>query len=160
MRWPGRIPAGKVCREVAGTIDLLPTFARLAGAPLPPETIDGKDISPLMFDEPEAVSPHEFFYHYDGRHRLVALRSGKWKLMFPQTYQSPIGGTGGKPGKARRQQLELSLFDLQRDIGETTNVAEQHPEVVRRLTDAAQQMRKRLGDGPQNSGTERRPIGK
>jgi arylsulfatase A len=110
MRWPGRIPAGKDCREVAGTIDLLPTFARLAGAPLPEKQIDGRDIQSLMFGEPGAQSPHEAFYHYDGGNRLMAVRSGKWKLMFPQEYESPIPGRDGMPGKAQRMSLELSLW--------------------------------------------------
>lgn len=159
MRWPGRIPAGKTCREITGTIDLLPSFAKLAGAPLPPRKIDGKDITDLMFGKPGAKTPHEAFYHYDGRHRLVAVRSGKWKLMFPQTYNSPIPGKGGIPGKARRKSIGLSLFDLAEDIGETTNVAEQHPEVVARLQRYADAIRRELGDGPQ-AGPGRRPIGR
>ena len=55
-------------------------------------------------------------------------------------------GGGGRPGKAQTQQIELSLFDLKNDIGETTNVAEQHPEVVARLKQLAEQMRQELGD--------------
>ncbi len=160
MRWPGNIPPGTVCSEVAGTIDLLPTFARLAGAPLPPNKIDGKDIASLMFGIPGAESPHEVFYHYDGANRLMALRSGKWKLMFPQTYGSPIGGTDGIPGQNRRKRIELSLFDLENDIGETTNVADQHPDVVDRLKRYADTMRQELGHGKENVGTQRRPIGR
>ncbi|GIW78239.1 MAG: arylsulfatase [Gemmatales bacterium] len=159
MRWPGRIPAGTVCREVCSTIDLLPTFARLAGAPLPKNKIDGKDIAPLMFQHPGAKSPHPVFYHYDGRNRLVALRSGKWKLMFPQSYGSPIPGKDGRPGKRVSKTIPLSLFDLEKDIGETTNVAEKYPEVVQRLMAAADAMRKDLGDGPK-AGPGRRPIGR
>jgi arylsulfatase A-like enzyme len=160
MRWPGRIPAGKTCREVAGTIDLLPTFAKLAGAALPTRKIDGKDISDLMFSTPGARSPHEVFYHYDGGNRLIALRSGKWKLMFPQSYNSPVGGQDGLPGRGQRKQITLSLFDLENDIGETTNVAEQHPEVVARLQQHAAEMRKELGDGKKIPGTARRPLGR
>lgn len=159
MRWPGRIPAGKVCREVVGSIDILPTFARLADAPLPENKIDGADISDLMFGKPDAKSPHEVFYHYDGRNRLMALRSGRWKLMFEQTYNSPIPGSGGLPGKGQRKSIELSLFDLETDVGETTNVAEKHPDVVRRLRAYAEEMRKDLGDG-QQAGPGRRPIGR
>lgn len=159
MRWPGRIPAGKVCGEMAGTIDLLPTFARLAGAPLPGKTIDGKDISDLMFGKPDAKTPHEVFYHYDGGNRLMALRSGKWKLMFPQSYNSPLPGEGGIPGKGRRKNLELSLFDLENDIGETTNVAAEHPGIVARLQRYADQIRKDLGHGKE-AGPGRRPIGR
>lgn len=158
MRWPGKIPAGKTCREIAATIDALPTFAKLAGAPLPKDKIDGKDISSLMFADPDAKTPHEVFYHYDGRNRLMALRSGKWKLMFPQAYNSPIPGKAGIPGKGQRKNIELSLFDLESDVGETTNVADDHPEVVERLKARAVEMRKDLGDGDQG-GPGRRPNG-
>ncbi len=159
MRWPGRIPAGSVCREVAGTIDLLPTFAGLAGAALPDKKIDGKNIADLMFGKPGAKTPHEVFYHYDGGNRLMALRHGKWKLMFAQSYNSPIPGKGGRPGKAERKKMELSLFDLERDIGETTNVADKYPEVVERLKQYAQLIRNDLGEGNE-AGPQRRPIGR
>jgi arylsulfatase A-like enzyme len=159
MRWPGKIPAGEACHEVIGAIDLLPTIASLADVPLPPNKIDGRDISELMFGRPTAKSPHEVFYHYDGRHRLMALRSGKWKLMFPQSYSSPVGGTGGMPGKGVRKEIGLSLFDLQNDVGETTNLADQHPDVVARLQAHAEAMRRELGHGPDQVGTERRPLG-
>jgi arylsulfatase A-like enzyme len=160
MRWPGVIPEGKVCHEVAGTIDLLPTLANFAGAPLPKNKLDGLDISALMRGEPDAKSPHEVYYHYDGGHRLAALRSGKWKLMFPQTYGSPIPGAGGLPGEGRQKSIPLSLFDLENDIGETTNLADKHPDVVARLKRHADAMRRDLGDGNDNLGAERRPLGK
>lgn len=158
MRWPGKIPAGKVNREVSGTIDLMPTFAEFANAPLPTQKIDGKNIADLMFDKPGAKSPHEVFYHYDGGNRLMALRSGKWKLMYAQSYNSPIPGEGGIPGKGQRKNIELSLFDLENDVGETINVAEEHPEVVARLERFAEQMRRDLGND-KNAGPGRRPIG-
>jgi arylsulfatase A len=157
-RWPGRIPAGNVCGEIAGTIDLLPTIARLTDAQLPSRKIDGKDISSLMFDKPDARTPHEAFYHYDGGNRLMAVRSGKWKLMFAQSYNSPTPGSGGIPGQGQRKNLELSLFDLDSDIGETTNVANENPDVVKRLQQYAEEMRKDLGEGKQ-AGPGRRPMG-
>ena len=58
MRWPGKIPAGSVCKEVAAACDLLPTFAKLAGAELPKNKIDGKNIWPLMSKEKNAKSPN------------------------------------------------------------------------------------------------------
>jgi arylsulfatase A len=159
MRWPGKIPAGRVCREVAGTIDLLPTFAAFAGADLPSEKLDGKNIATLMLGEAAAKSPHEVFFHYDGANRLVAVRSGKWKLMFPQKYNSPIPGSAGIPGKNRSRELELSLFDLEADVGETTNVIDQYPDIAQRLSEHAAAMREELGDGKDMVGVARRPIG-
>lgn len=88
----------------------------------------------------------------------MAVRSGKWKLMFSQTYNSPNPGTGGIPGKAQRKDLELSLFDLESDIGETTNLADRHPDIVERLKQHADEMRKDLGEG-KDAGPGRRPLG-
>src|SRR5438876_6911237 len=66
-RWPGKIPAGTVCREPAMTLDLLPTLAQLAGAPLPKHKIDGLDIWPLLAGQPGAKNPHEAYYFYWSR---------------------------------------------------------------------------------------------
>ena len=159
MRWPGHIPNGSVCREVAGTIDLLPTLAHFAGAELPDSPIDGKNIAALMANQPGARSPHKYFYHYDGRNHLVAVRSGSWKLMFPQSYNSPERGQGGLPGKRRTLKIELSLFNLEQDVGETRNVAAENPGIVEQMLEAARLMRQDLGDGPDDKGTGRRPIG-
>ena len=150
MRWPGKIPAGAVVGEVASTIDLLPTFAKLIGAsPSAERTIDGRDILPLMRNEPGAKSPHEAFYYFWGR-RLQAVRSGKWKLIFPHEYSHVVTpGSGGKPGKYQRDPratIELSLFDLEADPGETKNVIAEHPDVVKRLQVLAEQAREDLGD--------------
>jgi arylsulfatase A len=160
MRWPAQIPAGQVCSEVAGTIDLLPTFAQLSGASLPPRIIDGHSIVDLMRGVAGAKSPHDAFYHYDGGNRLVAVRSGRWKLMFPQNYRTITEpGREGIPGKSETRSIPLSLFDMQSDIGETTNVADKHPDLVEKLIRSADKMRVRLGDGKDNVGSQRRPIG-
>ncbi|MBT3278434.1 MAG: sulfatase [Phycisphaerales bacterium] len=108
MSWTGTIPAGTVCKEVASTIDLLPTLAKLAGAKLPEVTIDGKDIYPLLAGTPDAKSPHDAFYFY--RHdNLEAVRSGQWKLR------------------------KGALYNLRADISESKDVAAKHPDVVKRL---------------------------
>jgi arylsulfatase A len=146
--WPGRIPAGSVCREPAMTIDLLPTFVKLAGGELPKDrTIDGRDIWPLLSGQKDARSPHEALYFYWGGH-LDAVRSGKWKLHLPHEYRSLKGepGSGGTPGPYETRRIELSLFDLQTDLGETRNVAAEHAEVVQRLLRLAEAARADLGD--------------
>ena len=112
-----------------------------------------------MANQPGARSPHKYFYHYDGRNRLVAVRSGSWKLMFPQSYNSPERGQGGLPGKRRTLKIELSLFNLEQDVGETRNVAAENPGIVEQMLEAARLMRQDLGDGPDDKGTGRRPIG-
>ncbi|HYT61514.1 MAG TPA: sulfatase, partial [Haliangiales bacterium] len=147
MRWPGKIPAGAVCRELAATMDLLPTFARLAGAEVPRDRIiDGKDIWPLMSGQPGAKTPHDAYLYYWGKH-LQAVRSGKWKLHLPHNYDHPDPpGHDGKPGKYAKREISVALFDLETDIGETNNVADQHPEIVARLQGLAGKCRDDLGD--------------
>ena len=123
--WPGRIPAGSACDEVATAMDLLPTFAALSGGRVPEDrTIDGRDISDLLLGRAGAKSPHNAFYYYF-RHELQAVRSGKWKLF-------------AKDG---------ALYDLDADIGETSDVSAQHPEVVSRLSKLLAEARADLGDG-------------
>ena len=104
MCWPGRIPAGKVCGELAGTIDILPTMAALSGAKLPEKKIDGKDITPLIEARPGAKTPHEAYFY-----RTKGVRSGNWKF------------------------IEKKLFDLSTDISESKNLAAENREVVERL---------------------------
>ncbi len=149
MWWPGRIPAGTVCDELASTIDILPTMAALIGAELPKHKIDGKDIRPLMFGQPGARSPHEVFYCYYAGGQLQAVRDRRWKLHLPHSYRTLAGrpgGTGGKPAPYSQAKIGLALFDLKNDVGETTNVADKHPEVVQRLMEYAEQAREDLGD--------------
>ncbi|MFL5241975.1 MAG: sulfatase-like hydrolase/transferase [Gemmataceae bacterium] len=148
MRWKGRIPAGTVCREPAMTIDLLPTVAKLAGAELPRHKIDGRDIWPLMAGEPGAKSPHEAYYFYVAK-ELQAVRSGRWKLHFPHSYitlADKPAGKDGKPAAYRNEKTPLALYDLQKDVGETKNVAADHPDIVKRLQTLADKARADLGD--------------
>ncbi len=146
--WPGRIPPNSRCDELASTIDILPTVAALIGAKLPRHKIDGKDIRRLMFDD-TARSPHDVFYCYYAGGELQAIRDRRWKLHFPHRYRTlggRPGGTGGKPVPYEIRTIELSLFDLKNDVGETTNVIDKYPEVAKRLMAAAEKAREDLGD--------------
>ena len=148
MRWPGRIPAGRTCDEPVMTIDFLPTIAGLVGGRLPDHKIDGLDIWPLIQGRAGATSPHEALYFYWGRH-LQAVRSGQWKLHFPHDYRTMAGqpgGTGGRPGPYAQAKTDLALYDLRADIGETTDVADKHPDVVKRIEALADACRQDLGD--------------
>jgi arylsulfatase A-like enzyme len=90
-RWPGRIRPGSVCEELTLTMDLMPTFAALAGARMPQDRIiDGKDIGPLLFGDPATPSPHEACYYYQ-MDQLHAVRSGVWKLFLPLTRRNNRG---------------------------------------------------------------------
>ena len=150
-RWPGHIPAGTVVREPAVTIDVLPTIARITGAPLPERPIDGLDISPLLLGDAGARSPHEGLLFYYGT-ELRAVRGGRYKLVLPHRSQTLDGpaGSGGRPGKYKQMDVPLALYDLVADISETTDVAPAHPDVVARLSALAQQAREDLGDSLTN----------
>jgi arylsulfatase A len=146
-RWPGKIPAASVCREPAMTIDLMPTFARLAGTEMPRDRIiDGKDIWPLLTSQPGARSPHEGFFFYWNRH-LQAVRSGRWKLHLAHDYPVPEPpGEDGKPGKMVTKKIEQELYDLDEDPAETTPVKD--AEGLKRLLELVDKCRRDLGDVP------------
>jgi arylsulfatase A-like enzyme len=148
VRWPGHIPAGKQTDTPAMTIDVLPTIAKLTGAKLPKHKIDGLDIWPVLSGQAGAKSPHEAYFFYWGN-ELHGVRSGKWKLYFPHSYRTlagKAGGMDGKPAPYQEAKIELSLFDLSKDLSEKTNVVKDHPAVAERLQKLASEMREDLGD--------------
>lgn len=163
-KWPGKIPAGSLQTEPAVTIDLFPTIAKLINAELPKHGVDGKDILPLLTCQPGAKNPHEFYAHYYNANELHAVRSGKWKLMLPHTSRTVNGqelGRDGKPGKYVPEKVELGLYDLDADIGETKNVAEANPDVVKRLLGYAERARADMGDAlTKRKGANTREPGK
>jgi arylsulfatase A len=182
-RWPGKVPAGRVSDELITGLDLLPTIAKLTGAELPKARIDGIDLSPLLLGAAGAKGRKSFAY-YSGS-ELHAVRSGRWKLHFPHDFLTVDGppGKDGKPANFERMKpkaieesgirgiatrhgyrigrIELSLFDLTDDPGETKNVAAENPAVVSELTALAKDFRRDLGDallGAKGSGI--RPPGR
>ena len=154
MRWPGKIPAGKICKEPVMTIDLFPTLASLVGAEMPKNKIDGLDIWPLMTGDLSAKSPHDALYFYWGN-ELYAVRSGKWKVHFPYSYRTLAGGPGGSGGvpvKYGTAEIDLALFDLENDIGEQTNVIADYPEIAKRLTNMAKKFDMELQNNRRSHG--------
>lgn len=148
--WPGKISPGSTCDAVAGTIDLLPTFVALAGGTVPAEpVIDGRDISPLLLGT-SRQSPREAHYYFAG-YNLQAVRQGPWKLaVAPQPETMGKGTAADASGKTPR------LYNLDEEIGEQTNVADQHPEIVQRLQALATRMAAELGG---TAPAARRPAG-
>lgn len=120
--WPGKIPAASTTDAITTMMDVLPTLAKLGGAPLPTDRIlDGVDQWPILTGNP-AQPPRDSFLYHRG-FELEAVRSGPWKLHL-----------------AKRE-----LFNLATDIGEATNVAAQHPDVVNRLLALAEATKGDLG---------------
>ena len=134
--WPDRIPAGTETDTVASMMDVLPTLVTLAGGPIPADRrIDGGDLWPVLAGADAAMSPHPDFFYFRGLN-LEAVRSGKWKLHLSQQ----------------------ELYDLAADIGESHNVAADHPEVIERLQALAMTMQDDLGVTGIGPGC--RPLGK
>ncbi|HEY1188284.1 MAG TPA: sulfatase [Gemmata sp.] len=168
-RWPNKVPVKHVSDEPLMTIDLLPTLCKLCGAGLPKLPIDGKDVAPVLFGEPRAMSPHPAYLFYIGD-ELHAVRAGKWKLHVPHDYLTVNGtpGADGKPANYAKMRPEamnvsgvrgiasrhgykvekspLALYDLNRDPGEQVNVAEKNPRVVKELMKHVEAARADLGD--------------
>jgi arylsulfatase A len=136
MRYPGRIKAGAVSEAAMATIDLLPTIAKLCGAPLPENEIDGADVWPLIIGEKGAESPHKYYPFSTGRKlESVISGDGRWKLHLPHRFRHVVEvGTGGLDArKYSHPEIGLSLFDMKSDPFETQNVIGRHPEVAERL---------------------------
>ena len=161
-RWPGKVPAGSVTRRLAGTIDLLPTFAKLAGAELPYDlTIDGRDMGGLLFGKPGAAPHRDTQFVYWGEH-LDAVRSGPWKLHFKHPFRKTLTrGMDGAMGTYGAGTIEQSLFNVEVDPFEKDDVSARHPDVVAKLSALAERMRDDIGDSnPKRVGRGVRLAGK
>ena len=145
VRWPGVVPAGSECDELTTAMDFLPTLAHWAGTSVPDgPVIDGHDIADVI--TAGAPSPYETFAYYYST-SLEAVRDQRYKLRL-------VRRRGGE------RELIAELYDLDEDIGETTDIASDHPEIVARLQAAADHFRRELGDGVTgHPGTGRRPNG-
>ncbi len=126
-RFPGRIPAGLTCAGVSGTIDILPTVAKLTGAALPALPLDGIDIWPLLSGQRPSLEREALLY-FDGWN-LQCARLGKWKLHFARynafAYSpAPSGGRFNLPLKSPE------LYDIENDADESYDAAAENPEVV------------------------------
>jgi len=133
ISWPKQIEAGTENNQMVTSMDILPTLMNLAGGDLPKDVIDGNDVSDLLLGKANAVGHDKPYYYFQGR-RLRGVREDNWKLLLSGNYgvlNEP--GTGGEKGSMSNLKLELSLFNLSDDIGETTNLAAQHPEIVEKL---------------------------
>jgi len=142
-RWPGVIEPGRTCDVPVTSLDLLPTFAALAGVSPPTDrVIDGVDVTDVLVDAGAAL-PDRSFPYYAGDD-LCAVRVGRWKLHV-----------------ARDGAAVSELYDVVDDLAETTDVAAAHPEVVAELESVAQRWRNDLGDARLGlTGAGRRPIGR
>ena len=150
MRWPGHIPVGTDTTDMLMTIDLFPTIAKLAGVPLPDRKIDGLDVWPLIARQPGAQNPHDAYWFYYEVNELQAVTTGdgRWKLQFPHTYHTvKVAGKDGNKGDYMDKKIEKEeLYDLVKDISETTDVSAKYPDIVKQLEAEGAKARAELGD--------------
>ena len=149
MKWPGTIPPAYTCDIPVMTIDILPTLAAITGAELPANSIDGKNILPILTREPKAKSPHEAYYFYYKRNELHAVLQHPWKLYLPHSYRTlngREGGKGGRPVPYDMNEMGMELYKLDTDIEEQHNLLESHPDMVDSLLVLAEKARERMGD--------------
>ncbi|MEX2212871.1 MAG: arylsulfatase [Phycisphaeraceae bacterium] len=118
VRWPGKVPAGREDDTPWSHVDVLPTFAELAGVSRDalPDKLDGRSIVPLLMgkDAPRDLTDRALYWEFYERGFAQAVRKGAWKAVRK-------GHTEGK----------TELYDLSSDIGETKDLAGDHPEVVK-----------------------------
>lgn len=122
-RWPGKIPPGQVVDTPAIAYDVFPTMVRLAGGRLPEDRVyDGQDVWPLLSGKGQFTREKPFVWVYDDN--VTAIRHGRWKLHV---------------GSRERTLPRPELYDLEMDPKETKDLAEAHPDVVRRLQAAVRE---------------------
>jgi len=118
-RWPGRIEPGRTSDLLTAHYDVPPTLAAIAGAGWP-KTTDGVSFLPTLLGQDDQQRAHEYlFWDFAGYGGQLAVRSGKWKGIKRELVKNP--------------DAPLELYDLENDIGEQANVAEQFPEIAGRI---------------------------
>jgi arylsulfatase A len=131
-RYPGKIPKGLVCQGVAGTVDILPTVAGLAGAPLPAAPLDGIDIWSLLGGQKSSLEREALLYFDDWN--LQCARWGKWKLHFAR-YNTMAYNPAPQIGRVNLPLHPPELYDLENDPQESYDVAAGNPQVVKEIQD-------------------------
>ena len=135
MRYPGEIKAGSVSKRTFCTVDLLPTIAELAGAALPKNPIDGKNVWDLIVGKAGATNPHDYYPFSTGAN-VRGRDQRRWTVEAPSAALVPRwskAGNDGAAGKYRQEKIDLSLFDMENDPLETTNVIDKFPDVAARM---------------------------
>lgn len=122
---PGKIPAGSESNEIMSTLDILPTFASLAGGNVPVDRVmDGFDQSDLLPGRTNIGARDIFYYHVKGE--LQAVRKQNWKLVLP----NPVMGYQYVKDPER---TTPELYDLEKDLSEQNNVAAEFPDVLNEM---------------------------
>ncbi len=142
IKWPGNTKPGSVSEELVYSGDFYPTILAATGSPMRPlQHIDGVDLTPVLRGEGDS-GRDALFWHYPHYNRhpqnfpASIIRKGKWKLI------------------EKLDTRELELYDLDSDIGETSNLAEARPELTQRLYGELDQWRQDVGADPMRPNPE------
>jgi len=156
-RMPGAIPAGKVLEPFASTLDLLPTFAGLAGAELPPNPLDGVDIWPMLTGVAELVQRPMYLYFQE--FELQCARLGKWKLHVARA-NGPAFTKSPAEGRMNLRLLNPELYDMDADPEESASVAADNPDVVKDIRNRIDALLPSLPESVQLAwrATQNRPV--
>ena len=121
-RWPGKIVPGTVSSHVSAFWDVLPTFCELAGVPVPFSS-DGTSFLPALLGKNQREHPYLYWEFHERKSTIQALRMGKWKAV----RHKPSGS--------------IELYDIEQDVGEETDLAVEHPAVVKKIAAVLQSVR-------------------
>ena len=127
ITWPSKIPSGITCDQMVTTMDLFPTLMDIALIEEDKRTFDGINIVALLKNPKSTNLPDRPLYFYARNGKPEAVRLGKWKLHITKTLGWNVKEDGEFP---------VSLYDLEEDIQEQKNVADQYPDVVKKLTNS------------------------
>ncbi|MEM9016125.1 MAG: sulfatase [Verrucomicrobiota bacterium] len=152
VRWPGRIAPGSTSDAISGTTDLLPTLVALAGGSVRDDVkIDGFDLSEVLFGNAEQTA-RKAWYYFQGTN-LKAVRSGPWKLAIaPQRLGMGLNENPADLARGGR------LYNLDEEIGETTDLSAEHPEIVARLETLAEAMAIEVKENARPAGQVETPV--
>ncbi len=129
-RMPGRVAAGKVCDSLSSTMDMMPTIAKLCGASLPPKSLDGIDIWPLLSGQKTTLDREALLY-FDAWN-AQCIRKGNYKLHVSR-YNSQVYSPAPAAGRINLPLPKPELYDLSLDPDESYDIAPENPEIVKEL---------------------------
>ena len=115
VRFPGKIKAGQTNDQIWYFADIMPTLAEIAKAS-PPKNIDGISVLPTILGDKQDLSNRYLYWEFYKRSGWRAVRFGGWKAI--------------QKGMNQEVHHDIELYNLKQDIGETTSIADQHPEIV------------------------------
>lgn len=140
ITWPNKIPPNTVCDEMITSMDLFPTFCDIIKAKVRRESsFDGISLKKLLIDPFNTRLSQRPFFYYSRNGDLEAVRYGKWKLHIEKS----LGWNTDEEGN-----FPVSLFNLEQDIGEESNIATKYPEIVKKLNDSITETNKYIFSEP------------